>query len=213
MINLILALTPTIILITCVLVYFGLKIESGKYLADLRDLNDEQTRVMNLIFLKKMIHFFMDSKTSRDTDKLLDNMDLLAEKIESEASNVANDATGDIEDLHSYLVKINRRQRNLSSLEATFSVMVKTVLCYGIVVAAIQYSIILIYVKFPFFAPLTQINDIMLGATIVFGTIIIMMYLDIARRTKKVRERKFWDHDTFDVSDTDISTTPVRSGR
>ncbi|EQB71171.1 MAG: hypothetical protein AMDU1_APLC00033G0022 [Thermoplasmatales archaeon A-plasma] len=128
MINPIMVITPTIIFITCLFVFVGLRKESRKYIAEMRQLSEDQTRIMNVIFLKKIIRFFVESKTSRDTEQLLDNMENFTERIEEGASNIASDATKEIAELHNYLDRITRKQKNLVSLQALTSIMTNTVL-------------------------------------------------------------------------------------
>ncbi|MCL4340553.1 MAG: hypothetical protein M1431_00430 [Candidatus Thermoplasmatota archaeon] len=203
MINPVIALTPTIIFVTCVFVYIGLRKESRKYIAELKELNEEQTRIMNMIFLKKIISFFLESKTSRDTEQLLDSMENFAEKIEEGASNIASDATHEIADLHSYLDRISRKQKNLASLQVLTSVITNTVLVYGVIVAAMQYSILLLFITAPPFAPIRQINDIMIGATLIFGAVIILFYVDIVRLTGRTNNLEYSDQEPVKTADND----------
>lgn len=196
MINPIVEWTPTIILITCSSLYMALRSESRKFIEELKELGEEQAKIMKLIFLRKLILFFLESKTSKDADQLLEHVEIFAEKIEEGADNITNDATYEIADLNGYLERIRKNQKNLTSLETLFSILTRIVLAYGIIVAAMQYFIILIYVELPAFAPIKQVNDIMIGATLIFGSVIILLYMDIALRTHALRESKYVDHDT-----------------
>ena len=203
MINPIIAITPTIIFITCVFVFVGLRKESRKYIAEMRQLSEDQTRIMNVIFLKKIIRFFAESKTSRDTEQLLDNMENFIERIEEGASNIASDATKEIAELHNYLDRITRKQKNLASLQVLTSIMTNTVLAYGIIVAAMQYFILILYILVPSFAPIKQIDDIMIGATLLFGAVIILFYVDIVRLTGRIKNLKYSDHEPVKTADNE----------
>ncbi len=213
MINPIMAITPTIIFITCLFVFVGLRKESRKYIAEMRQLSEDQTRIMNVIFLKKIIRFFVESKTSRDTEQLLDNMENFTERIEEGASNIASDATKEIAELHNYLDRITRKQKNLVSLQALTSIMTNTVLAYGIIVAAMQYTILTLYIIVPSFAPIKQIDDIMIGATLIFGSVIILFYVDIVRLARRVKNLKYSDHELVKTADNEPGINSLNPAR
>ncbi|EQB68141.1 MAG: hypothetical protein AMDU5_GPLC00016G0015 [Thermoplasmatales archaeon Gpl] len=213
MINPIMVITPTIIFITCLFVFVGLRKESRKYIAEMRQLSEDQTRIMNVIFLKKIIRFFVESKTSRDTEQLLDNMENFTERIEEGASNIASDATKEIAELHNYLDRITRKQKNLVSLQALTSIMTNTVLAYGIIVAAMQYTILTLYIIVPSFAPIKQIDDIMIGATLIFGAVIILFYVDIVRLARRVKNLKYSDHELVKTADNEPGINSLNPAR
>ena len=213
MINPIMVITPTIIFITCLFVFVGLRKESRKYIAEMRQLSEDQTRIMNVIFLKKIIRFFVESKTSRDTEQLLDNMENFIERIEEGASNIASDATKEIAELHNYLDRITRKQKNLVSLQALTSIMTNTVLAYGIIVAAMQYTILTLYIIVPSFAPIKQIDDIMIGATLIFGSVIILFYVDIVRLARRVKNLKYSDHELVKTADNEPGINSLNPAR
>ncbi len=213
MINPIMVITPTIIFITCLFVFVGLRKESRKYIAEMRQLSEDQTRIMNVIFLKKIIRFFVESKTSRDTEQLLDNMENFTERIEEGASNIASDATKEIAELHNYLDRITRKQKNLVSLQALTSIMTNTVLAYGIIVAAMQYTILTLYIIVPSFAPIKQIDDIMIGATLIFGSVIILFYVDIVRLARRVKNLKYSDHELVKTADNEPGINSLNPAR
>lgn len=206
-------ITPALILATCILVFFEMRTESGKYLSELKEIAEQQTRVMNLIFLKKVIHFFTDSKTSKDTSDILENLDMFAEGMERGASNVASDASSEIADLHLHLNMISVNQRNLASLETMFTIMSRVVLAYGIVIAAMQYFIVLLYVVFPLFAPLSQANDVMVGATLIFGSVIILLYADVAKKIRRIKSFRYEDLDRSSPGDHEITVSRTNSIR
>ena len=213
MINPIMVITPTIIFITCLFVFVGLRKESRKYIAEMRQLSEDQTKIMNVIFLKKIIRFFVESKTSRDTEQLLDNMENFTERIEEGASNIASDATKEIAELHNYLDRITRKQKNLVSLQALTSIMTNTVLAYGIIVAAMQYTILTLYIIVPSFAPIKQIDDIMIGATLIFGSVIILFYVDIVRLARRVKNLKYSDHELVKTADNEPGINSLNPAR
>lgn len=201
---------PTLILLTSLGVYKGLKREADKFIEQLKEANDEISKIMKLIFLKKIIRFFSESKTSRDTDMLLEDVRTFAQRIEDGATSVTNDAFYEIADLHDYLDRINSKQKNLASIDAMFSILVKIIVAFGVIVASVQYSIIIYMLNFSASHLMRQVNFILAGASLVMGSVIILVYLDIARRSSKIRNDEGLDMDLA-AENMDFNVSGIRT--
>lgn len=201
---------PTLILLTSLGVYKGLKRESEKFIEQLKEANDEISKIMKLIFLKKIIRFFSESKTSRDTDMLLEDARTFAQRIEDGATSVTNDAFYEIADLHDYLDRINNKQKNLASIDAMFSILVKIIVAFGVIVASVQYSIIIYLLNFSASHLMRQVNFILAGASLVMGSVIILVYLDIARRSSKIKNDEELDMDLA-AENTGVNVSGIRT--
>ena len=91
--------------------------------------------------------------------------------------------------------------------------MTNTVLAYGIIVAAMQYTILTLYIIVPSFAPIKQIDDIMIGATLIFGSVIILFYVDIVRLARRVKNLKYSDHELVKTADNEPGINSLNPAR
>ncbi len=191
--NLLFILLPTIILATSLGIYKAISVEIRKYMDQLRGSSEARLRVMNLIFFRKMLQFFGNSRTSRATEEILKEFEKKEYGKMEDAGNIAGQALDEIEDLHSYLMRISQNQKDISSLETMFNVLSRTILIYGATVAAAQYIILLISSEISHFDLIRMLVNIIVETSLIFGMIVILIYLDINHRIKLMKREGLED--------------------
>ena len=196
--NLLFLFLPTMILATSLGVYKALNIEIHRYLDQLKQSSEARLRVMNLIFFRKMLQFFGNSRTSRATEEILDEFERKEYGKMENAGDIAGQAMGEIEDLHRYLMRISQSQKDISSLETMFNVLSRMIVIYGATVAAAQYVILMISSEFPHFDFIRMLVNIIVEASLIFGMIVILIYFDINHRIKLMKRDELKDAWTGD---------------
>lgn len=183
-------LLPTAIFITSVLVYYILKEEIGNYLKRLKKRMELGYRVMNLQFLKEMISFFSDSKTSNIIAEMLEK---LPAQIDENAEAVTQNAMSEIEYLHRYLNAIRNNSQEYFAVEALYSTLIDTVVLYGISIAVVQYMLLFSIFRGRVTIYLGIVNVIVIYGTIIFGCIVGLILMQIYRKTRRINTLPLMD--------------------
>ncbi|MEM0156505.1 MAG: hypothetical protein QXN26_00370 [Thermoplasmataceae archaeon] len=186
-------LLPTIILATSIGVYKALNVEIRRYMDQLKQSSEARLRVMNLVFFRKMLQFFGNSKTSKATGEILNEFERKEYKKIENAGNIAGEAMDEIEDLHRYLMRISQSQKEISSLETMFNVLSRMIVIYGATVAAAQYVVLVISGEISHFDLIRMLVNIIVEASLIFGMIVILIYLDINHRIKLMKREELKD--------------------
>ncbi len=174
-------LLPTVILLSSLIAYIILKQEVKSYLRNLKWNVEIKYRIMNLAFLKDMVSFYSDSKTSHITEDILDHLTI---EIETNAETLTKSAMEEVEILHRRLNAIRYNSRNYYVVETLYWILINLVVVYGISVALVQYVLLYTISSGEPSLYLALVNTLLAGATIVFGSVVGLILFQIFRKTK-----------------------------
>jgi len=185
--NLLLLLIPTVILAVTMIAYGEMKIEIGRYVRSLEEMVNSKTEVMKLLFVKRLLQFFGESRTSARLQALIDEMSRSDNGLERGIEGLAKDAASDIGVLDSYLGKISEISESLGSVATLFSTLRGIILTWGVLVSTAQYLILAIYFVGPFSGHLGEINLIFLSSMMPLVGSVFIIILQLNRRIQRLR--------------------------
>lgn len=174
---------PTVILISSVLAYDILKREVSKYLVGLKKRVEIKYRIMNLLFLRKIVTFFSESNTSHLTEDVLNS---LSSKLDEDAETLARKALPEVEELHESLNLIRMNSHDYYVVETLYSILINMVFIFGVTVSLVQYILLFLIFRGQPTLFLDLINVVIVAATMVFGGVVFLVTMEIISKTRKI---------------------------
>ncbi len=180
--NHILIFVPTTVLLSSIVVYFFLKKESDFYIEKIREKKNRKARLISLQLIKGIILFFGTSRTSRETDRILQALAGSGTLEDHDIDQISMSAIPEISFLYSQIEDMRRMDHESGVLETLLRILVIFILIYGVVVSVIQYTVLFGYYLFPGSINVGEISQIIIGATIIFALLALFICLDVFRR-------------------------------
>ena len=180
--NHILIFVPTTVLLSSIVVYFFLKKESDFYIEKIREKKNRKARLISLQLIKGIILFFGTSRTSRETDRILQALAGSGTLEDHDIDQISMSAIPEISFLYSQIEDMRRMDHESGVLETLLRILVIFILIYGVVVSVIQYTVLFGDYLFPGSINVGEISQIIIGATIIFALLALFICLDVFRR-------------------------------
>ena len=180
--NHILIFVPTTVLLSSIVVYFFLKKESDFYIEKIREKKNRKARLISLQLIKGIILFFGTSRTSRETDRILQALAGSGTLEDQDIDQISMSAIPEISFLYSQIEDMRRMDHESGVLETLLRILVIFILIYGVVVSVIQYTVLFGDYLFPGSINVGEISQIIIGATIIFALLALFICLDVFRR-------------------------------
>ncbi len=180
--NHILIFVPTSVLLCSIVVYFFLKKESDSYIEKIREQKNRKAHLISLQLIKEIIMFFGSSRTSRETDRMLHSIIDNGELGEDDVNQIAMNAIPEISVLYRQIEDMRRMDHESGVLETLLRLLVIFILMYGVVVSLIQYTVLFAGYLIPISIDVTEISQMIIGATIIFSVSAVFICFDVFRR-------------------------------
>lgn len=180
--NHILIFVPTTVLLSSIIVYFFLKREADSYIEKVREKKNRKAHLISLQLIKGIILFFGTSRTSRETDRILQELAGKGTIEDQDIDQMSMSAIPEISVLYSQIEDMRRMDHESGVLETLLRILVIFILIYGVMVSLIQYMVLFADYLFPGTINVGEISQIIIGATIIFALLALFICLDVFRR-------------------------------
>lgn len=180
--NHILIFVPTTVLLSSVVIYFFLKKEADSYIEKVRDRKNRKAHMISLNLIRDIVLFFGTSRTSRETDRVLQSLSGNGKLDEDEIYQISISAIPEISVLYTRIEEMRRMDHESGILETLLRILVIFILLYGVIVSLIQYTVLFTDYFIPGSINIGEISQLVIGATIIFSVSALFICLDVFRR-------------------------------
>ncbi|WP_393970805.1 hypothetical protein OXIME_001039 [Oxyplasma meridianum] len=190
MIRLIIALylIPTVVLFVSVIVYFVIKMGLNSYFDNMKYKVDKLGEILRISFTKELLRFFSNSNASDTAQILSENM--ANRKIDnvSTLTTTSLNAMRDVNQLYRKMKDSFEPDLNYSRIKQSFQLLTRIVIVYGLSISFLMYLLVV-------FISINSADNygkdfalIILGGTVIFSMILVMIILDIMKYTNRIEK-------------------------